>query len=264
MKNNFEQRKQNRIDYAREQAEKQKKDSERYSENANSMASHIPMGQPILVGHHSEKTHRRHLGQIWGNMEKATKADGKAQYYADKAKAIESNKAIFSDDPEAVRKLESKIERLEKLQDFMKSANRLIKKQDKGRFLELESATEQMWDLLNQRDSFGNLGFAPYKLTNNNANIKRLKIRLSNLKAIAEQESTETEINGIRLVRNVEANRIQLFFPDIPSADVRQSLKKTYGFRWCRTEGAWQRHLNNVGIHAANGFLKSVGEKQDV
>lgn len=263
MKSNFEQRKQNRIDYAREQAEKQKQNAERYSEQANSMASHIPMGQPILVGHHSEKAHRRHLDQIWGNMEKSVKADDKAKYYADKAETIESNTAIFSDDPEAVQKLEAKINQLETVQNFMKSANRMVKKQDKEGFLKLDGATAQVWDLLNEPDFLGNLGFSPYKLTNNNANIKRLKSRLETLKALAGQESTEEVIKGIRLVRNVDANRVQLFFPGIPSAEVRQSLKKRHGFRWCRTEGAWQRHLSNAGIYAAKGFLNSYQEEQE-
>lgn len=260
MKSNFEQRKQNRIEYAKQQAEKNTQKSEEFFEKSRKIASSIPMGQPILIGHHSEKSHRRHLSQISGNMEQSIEADRKAKYYLEKAESIENNKAIFSDDPEAIEKLQTKIEQLEKLQVFMKSCNKLIKNKDKEGFLKLENANVSIWEQLNEPDRFGNLGFASYKLTNNNANIRRLKIRLEKLKSVAEQESTDVEIKGVRFVKNVEENRVQLFFSGIPSEQVRNDLKKKYAFRWSRSQGAWQRHLNNSGIYAANEFLKNYQE----
>lgn len=51
-------------------------------------------------------------------------------------------------------------------------------------------------------------------------------------------------------MENVEANRQQLFFEDKPAEEIRARLKRQ-GFHWCRSEGAWQRHLNDVGLLAA-------------
>lgn len=261
MKHNFEERRQNRIQYAKQQAEKNEKKSESLHNSADQMASYIPLGQPILVGHHSEKADRNYRKKIRNTFEKAIEAGDKAGYYADKAKTIESNDAIFSDDPKAVEKLDAKIEKLEKLQTLMKAANKFVKKKDKHGFLELEGVNERLWETLNQPDCFGELGFASSKLKNNSANIRRLKARRDQLQKQEAMETQKATIKGIKVVYNVEANRIQLFFPSKPSGNVRTDLFKKYSFRWCRSEGAWQRHLNNAGIFAVKQFLANYQEE---
>ncbi|WZN40705.1 DUF3560 domain-containing protein [Chitinophaga pollutisoli] len=55
MKHDYQERKQNRITRALELARKKEQESDQLYDHANKMASVIPMGQPILVGHHSEK-----------------------------------------------------------------------------------------------------------------------------------------------------------------------------------------------------------------
>lgn len=52
----------------------------------------------------------------------------KADYYRHKAKAAEQNSAISSDDPQAVEKLKEKLQRLQKLQDHMKTVNAYYRK----------------------------------------------------------------------------------------------------------------------------------------
>lgn len=261
MKNNFEERKQKRIEYAKAQAEKNEKKADTLYNTAREMGSHIPFGQPILVGHHSERADRNYRQKINNTFEKSFEASNKVSYYKDKANAIENNNAIFSDDPNAVEKLRTKIEKLEKHQLFMKDTNKYIRKKDKDSFLKLEEATEKVWNHLNTPDCFGGLGFASYELTNNNANIKRLKVRLAQLLKVQDVPTTSHEIKGVRMVKNVEANRVQLFFKGKPSHTVRNSLSKTYNFRWCRSESAWQRHLNSAGIYAAMRFLDSYKEE---
>jgi hypothetical protein len=59
------------------------------------------MGQPILVGHHSEQRDRRFRRRLWDLMGKSVAANDKAKYYEEKAEAIESNQSISSDDPDA-------------------------------------------------------------------------------------------------------------------------------------------------------------------
>jgi hypothetical protein len=72
----------------------------------------IPLGQPILLGHHSEKRHRRDLNRIDEHFAKAKEHHDKAEYVRRRATAAESNVIIFSDDPDATEKLVDKIERL--------------------------------------------------------------------------------------------------------------------------------------------------------
>ena len=73
----------------------------------------IPMGQPILIGHHSEKRHRADLNRADNLMRKPCEANNKAKHYDNKAESARDNDAIFSDDPEALRKLREKLADLE-------------------------------------------------------------------------------------------------------------------------------------------------------
>lgn len=72
---------------------------EGYSENAavrsesafnevNSISSMIPSGQPILIGHHSERRHRRDLKRMDSGMRKSVEESRKSEYYADRAQSI--------------------------------------------------------------------------------------------------------------------------------------------------------------------------------
>ena len=48
----------------------------------------IPMGQPIIVGHHSEGRHRRDLKRIDSNMQKSIEESKKADYFSDKVSSL--------------------------------------------------------------------------------------------------------------------------------------------------------------------------------
>ena len=99
------------------------------------------------------------------------------------------------------------------------------------------------------------VGFPNYALTNNSANIRRLEKRLAILQKAQSDETTEEKFpGGIRLVDNVEDNRLQIFFPEIPSEALRRELKSN-GFRWSPTLGAWQRHRSNRATYLAKLML---------
>jgi hypothetical protein len=256
MKHDFHQRKQNRIAHAENQALQHSAESDQLYLRTTDMASVIPMGQPILVGHHSEKRDRNYKNKIDNTMGRSVAAGKKAEYYAEKAQSIKENDAIFSDDPEALLKLEQKLAVLKGTQVFMKAANRMVKKNDLEGFLKLKFAKAEMWEELTKPEWWG-VGFPPFRLSNNNANIKRIEKRIAGLKAVAATVAVHEEINGVRIFENREANRLQLFFDGKPAADVIKQLKQ-HGFRWCRSEVAWQRHISNNAIywgrHIAQGF----------
>jgi hypothetical protein len=100
--------------------------------------------------------------------------------------------------------------------------------------------------------------FPSYALTNNNANIRRIKDRIAELERNATRETKQVErADGIRVVENAADNRLQIFFPGKPAAEIRATLKSS-GFKWAPSVGAWQRQLNNNARWAAERVLNSI------
>jgi hypothetical protein len=60
-------------------------DAEQARKAVASIADGIPLGQPILVGHHSERHARRDAEKIESGMRKATKLWDTSQYWQDRA-----------------------------------------------------------------------------------------------------------------------------------------------------------------------------------
>lgn len=63
------------------------------------------------------------------------------------------------------------------------------------------------------------------------------------------------EFSGGRVINNYEAERVQIFFDDIPSAELRAKLKKA-GWRWSPKNKAWQRKNTENAILSAERILK--------
>gem|GEM_PF-211112 len=93
--------------------------------------------------------------------------------------------------------------------------------------------------------------FESYQLTNNNAEIRRVKTRIEQLSKQAQREFSGWEFDGGRVEMNREDNRLQVFFDGKPDADTRAELKSS-GFRWAPSVGAWQRQLTDNAIRAAD------------
>lgn len=170
--------------------------------------------------------------------------------------------AIKSSDERAIEKLELKIERLTEAQDTMKAVNAYYRK---NKTLDgcpdlTEEQTAKLKEAMSSGWHYEDKPFASYQLTNNGAEIRRLKERLAKLKEIKEagtQEHSEEEvgIEGLTVVENTEAMRIQLIFDDKPDEETR-ALLKSYGFRWSPRFTAWQRNLNDNGKWAAKKVIQ--------
>ena len=265
---NYEERRQARIDRLAEKAKKTRETANQLHDQAHRMASVIPFGQPILVGHHSERRDRNYRKRISNTQDKAFEASGKADHYAQKASAAESNKAISSDDPEAIEKLKIKINNAEKMQDIMKQANKLIKSKkmdfdDKIIHITCLGITATRARQLFEPDFCGRIGFPSYRLTNNNANIRRMKQRLEELqREEATAEHKETEYKGFTVIENVDENRIQIVFD---GKDAYFELCKNKGinlrqegFKYSKHNNAWQRLLNNAGRWATKHVIERI------
>ena len=160
---------------------------------------------------------------------------------------------ISSDDPQAVEKLEAKLAALEKNQEMMKAANAAIRMKDpaKGdaKLAELGYTPEDIAKL-REPDFCGRIGYPAYELQNNNANIRRIRGRIAELKKRTESTPEGWEFDGGRVVVNTTENRLQVIFDGKPDADVRTELKGE-GFRWAPSQGAWQRQLTDNAMRAA-------------
>lgn len=124
----YQERKEARIDRMEERAAHAQAESTAASHAAHEIMRLIPPGQPILVGHHSERHHRRDLDKIDRNMRKSIEAGEKAAYYSSRAANAASNHAISSDDPDAVEKLEAKLAKLQAQQERDKAMNAWYRK----------------------------------------------------------------------------------------------------------------------------------------
>lgn len=160
---------------------------------------------------------------------------------------------ISSDDPQAVEKLEAKLAALEKHQEMMKAANAAIRMKDpaKGdaKLAELGYTPEDIAKI-REPDFCGRIGYPAYALQNNNANIRRIRGRIAELKKRTESTPEGWEFDGGRVVVNTTENRLQVIFDGKPDADVRTELKGE-GFRWAPSQGAWQRQLTDNAMRAA-------------
>jgi len=261
----YSERRERRLDRCETLAAKNEQLSLSLYGEAKKMQDVIPFGQPILIGHHSEKRDRNYRNRIHNKYGKSFEAQEKADYYKEKVKTIQSNHAISSDDPEAVEKLKEKIKRLEDNQRTMVLINRIIKSNPKNEPTEDKIHTivkmglkEESAKKLFTPDFCGRIGFASYSLQNNNANIRRCKQRLERLQSIEKMENSELEYNNIKIIQDAEDNRTKIIFPDKDTAmQYRDNLKRS-GFRWSRYNGAWQRHLSNQALWAAKEIIGKV------
>lgn len=158
-------------------------------------------------------------------------------------------RAIYAGDGDAIERLEAKITAAEASQQRMKATNAAIRKNAKtgaqaqvAALLGLGFTELQAAELL-KPDFCGRIGFADYQLTNNNANIRRMKERLEQITKAQATPATVIEGANARLEDDPPANRVRLFFPGKPAVEIRERLKGG-GFRWARSIGAWQAYRN--------------------
>lgn len=167
---------------------------------------------------------------------------------------------IMSDDKDALKKLTAKLEGLEALQEKMKAVNAYFRKH---KTLEgCPDLTEEARRKLESGQVYHEAPYPGWALSNNNANIRRIKERIAALQkeAVRAAESagaTPEQGDGYVLKENHEIGRIQFVFDGKPDADTR-ALLKSHGFRWAPSEGAWQRMLNDNGRYAAQQVRKAL------
>ena len=160
---------------------------------------------------------------------------------------------ISADDPNAVSKLESKLAKLEQAQETMKAVNAYYRKHktlDGCPHLSPEQI-EKLKASMSGSYRANPKPFESYQLSNNNAEIRRLKNRITALTRRKELGYVGWEFDGGRVEANTADNRLQIFFDEKPDKEIREELKGN-GFRYAPSTEAWQRQLNDNAIYAAD------------
>jgi hypothetical protein len=261
--NQYQEKRQARAERFRDLAAKFDSEGNRIYQNSKNMASVIPMGQPILVGHHSERRDRNYRNKIDNTFRKAFATFDKAKYYEDKARRAENANFISSDDPEALQLLKQKLQGLEALQIKMKEANKICTskkitdEERHNKLSEMGFSKTAIFDLLNPKYSYQKKGFQTYALSNNNQNIANVKKRIEALEVKATLQNQEHFVNNIKILDNVEDNRLQIFFNSKPSEEVRKDLKKC-GFRWSPSNNCWQSYRHQHNLISAKRICENV------
>lgn len=217
----YTERLESRVDRLRSYANKLSDQGNATYNRARQMADVIPFGQPILIGHHSEKADRRYRDRIHNTYGRAFAAMERAAEIERKADRVGKNRAISSDDPAAIIKLEEKLAKLQQEQDAMKRANAAIRKlvgrveriqsvghhgtvaeinarfnAEKARVAEIHKGylvhaqalakelgiSEGEAAVLLTPDILGRIGYADYELKNNGAEIRRITKRIDSFR----------------------------------------------------------------------------------
>lgn len=227
---------------------------------AHDAVKHIPFGQPILIGHHSEARHRRDLQRSDNHMRKSFEVMEYAKELERKAQAVGTG-GISSDDPDAIKKLKEQLAERTNLQERMKYENKVIKKFkcDPEKVAQALNITTTEAKAIIGPNCFGIFGYASFELSNNNQQIHRIERRIKELEAMQKVEDKSIEGPGYKLSQDTNANRIYFYFECKPSLEIIKELKAR-AFKWTPSVGAWGRKITRNAIYDANALHRKFKE----
>lgn len=208
-----------------------------------------PGGEPIKVGHHSEGRHRAAIARSHALAFKAIEHQDMAKEHASRAAGIAAqlDRAVFSDDADAIEQLEARIAEREAEQERMKARNAAYRKggspapdDDAGWAKVAQIMGQDVTHLracMKARGEYGQ-GRKPhesYELSNLNANIRRDRLRIEQIKREqAKRAEADAAPNGVTV--NVTGDYAIVTFAEKPSRDILDALRAA-GFHWGR--GSW-------------------------
>jgi len=175
-------RKENRMQRRLEWAEGRDRKAAQADARFHAIADGIPLGQPILIGHHSEGHARKDRERIDSALRSESESLAMASHHRQKAAGIERQleNSIFSDDPDAIAALTAKLADLEARRERMKHVTAEVRKG--GAWAERLSLTEEeKADLRRSAQYSSCLGYPAYALSNLGGNIRRVKERIKSL-----------------------------------------------------------------------------------
>ena len=165
-----------------------------------------------------------------------------------------------------VERLQSKLEDLQKSQEMMKRANKVVR--DK-KLAEVEKVDELVaigfpedtaMRIMDPSHGWWGAGFAPFELSNNNARIKDTEAKIARHASMAQHEDEEQEYPWGTFRVDYSDERYRFIFNGIPDEDVRKMLKEN-AFKWSRQNEAWQRQITGNAKYAAKRIIEYLNTK---
>jgi hypothetical protein len=181
----YRERRQARAERLRSWAASRERRADASTASVDALAATIPLGQPILVGHHSQRRAERDRERIERGTRRTIEHADKARAFRQRAENIDAAaaRAVYSDDPDAVAKLRERLAALEGERDAIKAYNAAARKGAADpSTLPVKLARELDTALLAWGASQCPQGqFPGYVLSNLSANIARNRRRLTSL-----------------------------------------------------------------------------------
>lgn len=259
----YEERKQAKIDRLQERAQKAREQG-------------AQMQDELLHGHDfaywTQPTHNTSAGRAFerqrervrSRFEKGMEVIQTATDYEDRAEAMATNHAISSDDPEAIAKLQAKIDELEKGNEVIKDFNKYWRKHRTAEGWTCKAypeETEEFKKAVSEEIAYlqESRGWTLEEIQSltrlfgtDTAEIRRCRERIEEIQSRAELVGWM--FDGGEVIANKSEDRYQIIFDEIPDEETRTALKKS-GFKWSRKNGAWQRMLNKNTLREMRYYL---------
>jgi Domain of unknown function (DUF3560) len=181
----YRERRQARVERLNGWADKREARSDATLAGVERLAGMIPLGQPILLGHHSQRRAERDRDRIRRGMSAGVADAAKAREMRARAASIEAaaGRAVYSDDADAIERLSARVAAREAERDRIKAYNASCRRDardaslldDQQRAQLVSTARACAWQL-------GERGEMPaYVLTNLGASIRTDRRRLAEL-----------------------------------------------------------------------------------
>lgn len=229
-----------KIEKRQEWAEKRRAEASQRFTAVQKICEHIPPGQPILVGHHSERRARADQARIHNGMRAAVHADSVAGHHEQKAAGLARvlDTHIFSDDDDATERLRERIDKLRQDREKMKGSNAAYRKGPArwAAFLGVDAETEAKARAeIEAGYSWCRQPHPSYELQNIGANIRRLEQRLKDVAARSERAAAAEATAGGVMIEG--GGWVRVTFAEKPRRELLNELRGA-GFRWAG--GSWQ------------------------
>jgi len=218
MTNSYEEKQERRKEALQRRAAKLRAQADLLHADGRKALEAIPFGQPILVGHHSERSDRSYRARAVGKIDRAIAAGAKADDLETKAESVGTG-GISSDDPEAIEKLEKKLLQAEEAHSFM-----LMQNKDARRC--------------------GNVvPWLHWQISNSRGRITAIKNRIQGLEHIRTSPASQPmNGNGWRIFEDADDNRIIITFEERQDESITKLLR-SYAFVWSPSRKAWVRKI---------------------
>lgn len=184
----YRERREAKAERLREWAEKRATKAQQASADARRAVDGIPFGQPILMGHHSQRHHERALERQDNKLRQAYEHDQKSRSMASRAANIQAqaDHAIYSDDDDATERLAERIAELEAERDRVKQYNATARKGEPDYSILSEGLRVTLMSMARAGQVRDDRAIPKYHLANLSADIRRNKQRLEGLRAAAD------------------------------------------------------------------------------